>query len=203
MADKKTNSRKLKAMETKKKIYDSALELFKSAGFENISVDSIVETAGISKGTFYVHYESKFSLIADYVNTLDLDYDEYLSSLPLDTKPSAQLTLVTEKIADVISNNIGYDVMKILYSAYLTKTLYTDPLLSYSRKLYQIYKQIIELGVEQGEFRNTLNIDSISKHCILSIRGLTYEWCIRFPNFDLKGEALQHFDLLLSGIKNS
>lgn len=197
----KTNSRKLKAVETKKRIYKSAVELIKIHGLDNISVDSIVEAAGVSKGAFYVHYESKFSLIAEYVSTLDLNYEEYFASLPPDKKPSDLLILVTEKVADMIINSIGFDLIKIIYEAQLKRTIDTANLLSYNRKVYQIYKQIIKQGVQQGEFKAAINIDSVSNHCIMSIRGMTYEWCIRFPDFDLKEEILKHFDILLTGIK--
>lgn len=196
----KDSSRILKAVKTKKRIYESALKLFKENGFST-SVDSIVELAGVSKGAFYVHYESKLSLIIDYVNTLDLDYEDYFSSLPSDIKPSIMLILVTEKIIDVIIHNIGFDLIRLIYEAQITKTINTDIQLSYNRKLYQIYQQVINAGVQQGEFKSIINIESVSNHFIMSIRGMTYEWCIRFPNFDLKDEVLKHFDILLSGIK--
>lgn len=198
----KSNSRILKAAETKEKIYESALKLFKSDGF-GISVDSIVEAAGVSKGAFYLHYESKHTLIIDYVSTLDLDYSDYFSSLPSNTEPSIMLILVTEKIADVITNNIGFDSIKIIYEAQIAKTISTDTLLNFNRKLYQMYKQVIKIGVQQGEFSNSINIDSVSNHVIMSISGMTYEWCIRYPDFDLKDELIRHLDILLTGIKNS
>ena len=41
---------------------------------DDVSVDSIVKKAGVSKGSFYVHYESKaalvYVLIKDYVGEL-------------------------------------------------------------------------------------------------------------------------------------
>lgn len=202
MVVKKGSSRLLKAAETKKRIYESALKLFKRDGF-GTSVDSIVEMAGVSKGTFYIHYKSKFSLIIDYVNTLDLGYADFFTSLPSDMKPSAMLILVTEKITDVIINEVGIDLIKLSYESQITKKINIDIQLSYDRKVYQIYNQIIKSGVQQGEFKATLDIASISNHCIMSIRGMTYEWCIRYPDFDLKGEIIAHFDLLFSGIKNS
>lgn len=197
------NPRKLQALETKKRIFECALELFKEHGFENMSVDSIVKMAGISKGAFYVHYESKLALIADFIKTIELDYENYFSSLSPDLKPSDLLILVTKKITDVISNSIGYEVMRVLYTSYLKKPIYTDPMLDYSRRIYSIYKQIIKMGIEQGEFNSSLDADLISEQCVISIRGMTYEWCIRFPNFNLTEESLRHLTLLLHGIKNS
>lgn len=197
------NPRKLQALETKKRIFECALELFKEHGFENMSVDSIVKKAGISKGAFYVHYDSKLALIADFIKTIELDYENYFSSLSPDLKPSDLLVLVTKKITDVISNSIGYEVMRVLYTSYLKKPIYTDPMLDYSRKIYSIYRQIIKMGIEQGEFNSSLDVDFISEQCVISIRGMTYEWCIRFPNFNLTEESLRHLTLLLHGIKNS
>lgn len=200
MVVKKGSSRILKAVETKKRIYESALILFKREGF-GTSVDSIVEMAGVSKGSFYVHYKSKYSLIIDYVNTLDLGYADFFTSLPSDIKPSAMLIRVSEKISDVIINDIGIDLIKLIYEAQITKTVNIDIQLSYDRKLYTIYNQIIKLGVQQGEFKATLDIPSVSNHCIMGIRGMTFEWCIRFPDFNYKDEVTKHIDLLLSGIK--
>jgi AcrR family transcriptional regulator len=197
----KINARKLRAIETKKRIYESAVALIKMHGLENLSVDSIVERAGVSKGSFYVHYESKFSLFAEYVSTLDLDYEEYFSTLPQDKKPSELLVLVTEKIADILVNRIGIDLSKIIYEALLKRTIDNALVLSYNRNLYRIYNRIIRQGVRQGEFKEGLEIDSVSNHFVMSFRGMTYEWCIRFPDLDLKKEILKHFDIMLTGIK--
>lgn len=199
----RANSRKFKAAETKKRIYESAIDLIKIHGLDNLTVDSIVEKAGVSKGAFYVHFDSKFALIAEYVKTVDLNYEEYLTSLPTDKKQSELILLVSEKIADTIVDTVGFDLIRIIYEAQLRKSEDTAILLNYSRSVYQIYERIIKQGVLQGEFKGDINIETISNHCIMSLRGMTYEWCIRFPDFDLKKEILKHFDILLSGIKNS
>lgn len=196
----KQGTRKMKAEETKKKIFESAVAMFKERGFENISVDSIVETAGVSKGTFYVHYKSRHALIADYVNTLDLDYEHYFSTLVPGIEPSKMLLLVTGKIIDTLVDVIGYELIKIIYEAHITRTIDTDSLLGYNRKLYQIYRQIVSLGVKQGVFRQDIDMETVANHFVMSIRGITYEWCIRYPTVDLKEEVLKHCDLLLQGI---
>ena len=76
--NKHTNKRALKAAETKKRIYEAARQLALDHGIENASVDSIVKAAGVSKGSFYVHFPSKDALTADFVNEYtrkaDLDY---------------------------------------------------------------------------------------------------------------------------------
>ncbi|SCZ03978.1 TetR/AcrR family transcriptional regulator [Alkaliphilus peptidifermentans] len=205
MNKEKISNRKLKSMETKKKIYDTAALLFRNEGFENVTVDTIVETAGISKGAFYVHYPSKNTLIAqliaDNVKNTDINYKLYLDGIPEGTSASHILISLAGNIADFIASNIGYDVMKILYEILLTKNVDGDAVISYNRDLYIMFNEVIKRGIQQGEFTSSIDSDTITTHCILAIRGLTYEWCIRYPDFDYKEHVLKHFEMLLDGIK--
>lgn len=45
--------------ETEKKILDAAYELFVEQGYENTSVQNIIDRTGLSKGAVYHHFESK------------------------------------------------------------------------------------------------------------------------------------------------
>jgi len=199
------SSRKLKAADTRKKIYESARQLILEQGFENVSVDSIVEAAGVAKGSFYVHFESKDALAVDLINeftkTADLDYKSFLQSHSDCSSSLDTLLLLAEKISDFIESNIGIDNMKVLYKAHLTKAVDTTSATSYSRELYTLLSKTLEMGVEQGELREDLSVASLSRHMILAIRGITFEWCIRYPDFDLKEQVLEHFKILLYGIK--
>ena len=205
MKNEKKSNRKTRAIETKNKISKAAAKLFKKYGFADVSVDSIVEKAGVSKGTFYVHFDSKDALIAaltaDYVNELDFDYKSYFDSFSADTKASDILISLTQKISETIVSTVGYDVMRIIYDVQLTKTVNMDSVMGYNRKLYQILNDVINRGMEQGEFGTNMPSETITKHCMLALRGLTYEWLIRYPDFNLKEQALTHFEMLLSGTK--
>lgn len=202
--DKKSN-RKVKADETKMKVYETAKQLFTEYGFENVSVDSIVEAAGVSKGTFYVHFDSKDSLIMAYiiesVNKVDLTYKAYIDSFDAKTPVSDILISFAVKIADVIISSFSYDNMKTVYQIQLTKTLDTNEITSYNRKIYKIFDDLITRGIEREEFKPEIAVDTYAKHFLIALRGLTYEWCIRYPDFDFRKEARTHFEILFNGIK--
>jgi AcrR family transcriptional regulator len=202
---KEINNRRASAAETKKKIYESAEWLFHKYGFANVSVDSIVERAGVAKGSFYVHFKSKYSLIAtflsDYITYLDLDYRSYYESFSADSKACDVLLAFVGKIIDIIVNNIGYETMRFLYEVQIAKTVDTNILLDYNRDLYTVFILIINKGVRQEEFKATIPVDRIVKHFVYRIRGYVNEWCVRYPDFDLKKEVLEEFQILLEGIK--
>ncbi|MDD4296948.1 MAG: TetR/AcrR family transcriptional regulator [Ruminiclostridium sp.] len=205
MKMKSMSKRKLQAMETKKKIFETAQHLVLEHGFENVSVDSIVKAADVSKGTFYVHFESKDALAAalvyEYTNTTDKDYKSFLTSLPDQNSVFDTLLLLAEEITEFIATNIGLENMRVLYKAHLTKTINTTPAMSYDRDLYKMFTEVLERGIRQSELREDIPVEFLSKHLIMAIRGITYEWCIRFPDFDLKKQVQEHFKILLYGLK--
>lgn len=194
-----------KGEKTKRKLLETATQLFGKYDFPNVTVDAIVEAAGVSKGTFYIYFESKDALIghilSDYVASVDSDYKKHLSSIAPDAKADDIMLSLITKISDVLVGTIGRDNMSIIYKLQLEKTFNTDSVKGYNRELYKIFNDVIQLGLNQGIFNAEIPLQTITNHFVMAIRGLSYEWCIRYPDFDLKEQALTHFQILLKGIQ--
>lgn len=205
MEGKNINRKKLQGAATKRKIIESADLLFREYGFENVSVNSIVKKAEISKGDFYVHFDSKDALtavlIVEYVKQADLSYEAFIETFPGNAKASVILFSLVGKIAYVITDRVGYDLIRLAYRIQIDRNIRTDALLSYSRDIYGIFSNLIQRGIRQNEFRAELDVKATAEQFVTVLRGFTYEWCIRHPDFILKDELLRHFNLLLSGIK--
>ena len=204
MENKKIGKRKLQAAKTKNNIFETARRLFLEHGVDNVSVDSIVEEAGVSKGAFYVHFESKdvlsSLLIRDYVSEIDMDYKKYLEGLGSEVSTYDVIILMVGKIAEVLENKIGYENMKVLYKAHLSKASYTTSTTSYDRELYKMFEFILNKGVTSKEIKLNKPVDTLTHHLVLAMRGITFEWCIRYPDFDLKQQFIEHFEIILNGI---
>lgn len=54
----------------KKELIKIAYNLFITKGYENTSVDEIISVAGIAKGTYYYHFESKEQMLEEVVNMM-------------------------------------------------------------------------------------------------------------------------------------
>ncbi len=205
MKKKEQKVKKTRALETRRRLYATAEALFTQYGFDNVSVDRIVEEAGLSKGTFYVHFETKddllVSLISDYVKKVDMDYQALIDAFPPDMPAADMLICLVQKIMDVIIETIGLEKIKTLYRAQLTNTSYSTPTASYQRMLYKTIMDVLDIGIQRGEFVTGLPLEELANHLILSMRGLIYEWCIRYPDFDLKTKSRAHFELILKGIQ--
>ncbi len=54
----------------KKELIEIAYNLFINKGYENTSVDEIITKAGIAKGTYYYHFESKEQMLEEVINMM-------------------------------------------------------------------------------------------------------------------------------------
>ncbi|MEA4969818.1 MAG: TetR/AcrR family transcriptional regulator [Candidatus Pelethousia sp.] len=198
-------SRKEKALATKTRLYAAADALFTQYGFDEVSVDRIVEEAGVAKGTFYVHFESRDSLletlISDFVERVDVDYQAFIDTFPPDMPAADMLLRLVEKIMDVILNTIGLARMKALYRAQLANLSHARTAVSYNRMLYKTIMEVLAKGMRRGEFSAELALESLANHLILAMRGIIYEWCIRYPDLDLQAQSQAHFRIILRGMQ--
>ena len=62
---KKLTSRDLQALETHKKVTDTAMKLVKEHGYDRVTISQICEACGVAKGTFYSYFTSKKDILID------------------------------------------------------------------------------------------------------------------------------------------
>ncbi len=48
---------------TRQKIIRSAAKLFKTVGYENVTIDQVMANAGLTRGGFYAHFKNKEDLL--------------------------------------------------------------------------------------------------------------------------------------------
>ena len=58
---------------TKKLLKDALLEILKSKPITSVTVKELVDTAGINRGTFYLHYDTPMALLKDIENSFVQD----------------------------------------------------------------------------------------------------------------------------------
>lgn len=71
--------RDLRVIKTRKNLYESLLYLLKEKTFEEIKVSDICEKALINRSTFYAHYNDKYELFADLIESLKSSLKEELT----------------------------------------------------------------------------------------------------------------------------
>lgn len=196
-------NRQLKAAQTKTKIYKSGEYLFESKGYQAVSVDAIVAHAKVSKGSFYQYFESKGTLLAQIIMrrtaNVDRKYADCLKSLPAESLCKDKLLALTDTISDVLVNDIGIPKMQILYQIQLTEPVIADIVSGYQRTLYKLVIDVLEEGCRRGEFSNECAPTLLARYLMVAYRGITYECCLRYPDFEYKEQMRAFIELLVEG----
>lgn len=65
-ADASLSRRDRKKARTRREIYDAAMALFAERGFGAVTIAEICEVADVGRGTFFLHYPSKASLLHEF-----------------------------------------------------------------------------------------------------------------------------------------
>lgn len=153
--------------ETKQRIIEKSSRLFLQYGIRSVSMDEIASNAGVSKKTIYQYFKDKNSLVEQVV-------DEILNIeiTTCENGKSAKKNVVEEGFAGIekISNffnnlnpTILFDLKKYHPSAYEKFLNYKD---SY---MYKTMKSTILWGIQDGLFREDINIDIIARFRVESI----------------------------------
>jgi len=199
--NRKYGIREIKSAETKEKIYRSAELLFRDYGLDNVSLNSIISHAGVSKGSFYSHFDSKDSLeadfIADTISRMDLSYETVITEkAPADVMFSSLL----EKISQNITEFLGYTLVKTACIIQIRKSMNHEMLLKFNQGLYGAVYKIINTGIEQSEFITGDAAETIANDIVITIRGFVFEWVVRYPDMDLNACMQKHFKTYLAGL---
>jgi len=79
---------------TRDRIVQTAFSLFLDFGYENTSVQAIIDAVGIAKGTFYHHFKSKETMLVDLVEGLSRRMAEVIAPIVADPSLDAGQKLV-------------------------------------------------------------------------------------------------------------
>lgn len=70
-----------RTIQTKSQITDALIELIHTKGFNNLNVTDLTRTAGIGRGTFYIHYLDKFDLLSKTETRLLNEIQDILNAI--------------------------------------------------------------------------------------------------------------------------
>lgn len=176
---KKKNSRN-----TKGKIVSAAWQLFYQQGYDDTTIEEIVEVSGTSKGSFYHYFEGKDALLSSLSYLFDEKYEELVETMDPNLSPIDKLIYLNQELFLMIENTVSIDLLCQLFSSQLV-TKGDRHLLDTNRTYYKLLRQITLDGKQQGLFRDNLSINDITKAYAMFERGLMYDWCISNGNYSL------------------
>ena len=185
---------------TKMKIATAAWKLFSERGYDETTVEDIIEAAETSRGTFYHYFEGKDALLSTLSYVFDEKYSELESLIDENANTFDTLIFLNQELFGMVEDRISMDLLTRLYSTQLI-TKGEKHLLDRNRLYYRLLRKIALKGQEKGELKSDIPANEIVKLYALTERALLYDWCICNGEYSLKNYSKTVMPMFLSGIK--
>ncbi len=142
---------KIRMSKTKRRIFNTAVQIFAEKGYDNASIEEITAIAGVAKGSLYYHFEKKEDIF-------DMLLEEGLkllkNNINIKTKDS---TNALEKIKAIILVQIKVTVkyepfLSVVFSQIWGEEQRNIKCRKAVFEYIKIIEEVIKEGIENGEF---------------------------------------------------
>jgi AcrR family transcriptional regulator len=138
--------------ETRSRIMEAAIKLFSNRGYNQASVDDICAEAGISKGAFYHHFESKLALFLALLDGWLQTIDHAIEASKDKTAPETfmQMTEAFPYIFETTNDALPM-FLEFWLQASRDKKIWEASIAPY-RRYHKYFTSLIKKGVQEGSF---------------------------------------------------
>ena len=176
----------LRVIKTKKILYETLIELMKTKTFEEIKVSDICTKALINRSTFYAHYEDKYELLLEFINSLKEEFINELSKNKNILNTREYYLEMIRLFLDHIENK------KDIYNAIMINnrnSIMMDILSSVANN--EVIKK-----TESSNISTKVPANIIAKFYLGGVLNLGIEW-LRDTNKNSKEEIIRYLEILL------
>jgi TetR/AcrR family transcriptional regulator, cholesterol catabolism regulator len=160
----------------KKHILEVSINLFNKLGYHSTSVEKIVSSLGVTKGTFYYYYKSKYELLFEihriHIDKLLIKQIEIMNNSLLTQKEKLK------SIIELLINNTSDEqsIQNVVYREMMHLKALDLQLIKEKREEFAgNIKMIIENGKSETEFRENTN-SLFATFLLLGMCNWTYTW---------------------------
>lgn len=183
---------------TRGKIVDAAWQLFYEQGYEDTTVEEIIELSCTSKGSFYHYFDGKDALLSTLSDLFDKKYEALWETMDPGMDAMEQLLFLNGELFGMIENSVSMELLARLLSTQLV-TNGEKHLLDRKRTYYRLLRHIISKGQESGQLSGRQTVSEMVKLYALCERALMYDWCLCGGEYSLREYAAKTLPSFLSG----
>ena len=183
---------------TRGKIVDAAWQLFYEQGYEDTTVEEIIELSCTSKGSFYHSFDGTDALLSTLSDLFDKKYETLWETMDPGMDAMEQLLFLNGELFGMIENSVSMELLARLLSTQLV-TNGEKHLLDRKRTYYRLLRHIISKGQESGQLSGRQTVSEMVKLYALCERALMYDWCLCGGGYSLREYAAKILPTFLSG----
>ncbi len=191
-----------KKEETRVKIIQIAMGLFKEQGLGATTMEEIAARADIAKGTLYHYFPVKEAIIDEYIKRAfkSLNAERVARLRPLPDTRTRMVMIINELVNGVQAQKEIFEKY-ILYRTQQLLSFHVDE--SQKSGLYLVIAKILDLGQASGEIRTDLPRLVIEDQFEFIFMEVVKQAYLTPEGFDQQAMVERCVDLFLNGVKKT
>jgi AcrR family transcriptional regulator len=194
--------RERKKEETRRRIFEAAIDLFRSKGFEATTVDEITEKADVGRGTFFNYFPRKDAVLAYLSEERLAIAEENATALLADATPARE-KLINLFLHAASAWEQDRELSQFVFHEWLKRAF--APTADAERGWQRLVQAMIVKGCADGELRP--DVDPARADAILSSVYIAtlFHWLFSpdeccAQDFDLRGELRTRLGIVFDGL---
>jgi len=185
--------------ETKARILESAVKQFSVNGYNKASVDSICEQAGVSKGAFYHHFQTKQDVFLALLDGWLQTFDQAVEATKDQTVPETfqQMTDYFPYIFESAGDNLPM-FLEFWLQASRDETVWDASIAPY-RRYHKQFAALIKKGIAEGSFVE-VNPDLTARLIVSVAMGLLLQSLLDPEGAKWEKVARETVQMLMKGL---
>jgi len=191
-----------RSAQTKKSIMEAATSLFAREGYDSTGVAEICERAGVSKGAFYYHFESKeavfLALIDTWLNTLETTLNDV--TYQAKSVPDGLLEMAGMMQPIFENNQFFMGLFLELWTHANRNEKVRKATIAPYRRFEETFTRLIKRGIEEGTLENVE--PEIAGQLLLSLSsGFFLQASLETEQGNWGKKLQESIEILLNGMK--
>ena len=188
--------RERKKHDVRERLYEAALRLFRTRGYDATTVQAIADAADTAKGTFFNYFPTKEHVLARYHDRMAGDVLESVRDRRYPTALEALQDVLVECAAYAVNDPvIGRVLLRVMFSG--------DVLMDADRhseeRLREYLESCVARGLASGELRPDLDAGLYLSLLVGTLSSSVTEWVLGEQAFDLERSLRRKIDLVHQG----
>lgn len=186
--DKPRTLRDQQRLETRRKVFEAAVEIFRRDGVQECRIEDIASLAGVSRGTFYFHFPTKDVVLTEFLGEAEANFVEAVQALPA----HASIEEVVGATAQAMADSWSADPRLFVEVGVVALRRTADSLKS-REAAYGIREELARRFVaagERGELIDGVPPQSLADLILASFFAVAMGWTQTHPDISLES-ALQ------------
>lgn len=192
--------------EKARKIIEHATKVFAAKGYNATTIDDIAIKAKIAKGSVYQYFRSKRDLFLAVFDAWSRQYFEAMEAQASGQHASAAEQLRQTSRAAYVLGKQAMDLVPLMFEFWAASASpeTREQVAGMFRRLYGVFRELvggmIQRGIDQGEFRSDVDVESTAALLVGSMDGLFLQaWFDE--RMDPEKAGMAFIDALVRGLR--